>query len=340
MPEDKPIVYILRGDDRQAITAHIGTFYRSLGDGAMAEMNTNRLEGKADVLNDLRAAALALPFLTERRLVIVEDALQPYSGSGKQKLRAQFLELLSDLPPTTALVLVIPDAQKYSKSQGWIWETLSESHWLIKWVRIVGNRAMLINCALPTEEKMPVWIQNKAVEMGGRFTDDAAQLLRDFIGNDTQQAIQEIIKLLTYVNFERSVEGSDVELLTVRDHQSDIFEMVDAIGNRDGHKALETLHILLEETDFIPLFGMVIRQFRLLIQARELLDGGGTERDLVKSLGLHPFVAQKIYAQARKFDLSILELIYQHLLEIDLNAKTGIMPGEIALDLLIARLAS
>jgi DNA polymerase III subunit delta len=125
----------------------------------------------------------------------------------------------------------------------------------------------------------------------------------------------------------------------VRDHQSDIFAMVDAIGERNGQKALELLHILLEEMDFIPLFGMVIRQFRLLIQAREILDLGGTERDLIETLGLHPFVAEKIWTQARQFDLPSLEMIYYHLLEIDLGEKTGRMPGELALDVLIARLA-
>lgn len=340
MPEEKPIVYILRGDDQQAIVTHIHAFFNSLGNADMAEMNTTRLDGKSADLNDLRAAALALPFLTERRLVVVEDALQPYSGSGKQKLRAQFLELLSDLPPTTALVLVIPDAQKYSHRQGWTWETLNDGHWLIKWARIVASRVLLIDCALPTEEKMPLWIQNKAVEMGGHFENEAAQKLRDFIGNDTQQAVQEITKLLTYVNFTRPVEAEDVEMLTVRDHQSDIFALVDAMGNRDGHKALEMLHILLDEMDFMPLFGMVIRQFRLLIQSREILDLGGSEQDLVKILSLHPFVAKKIHTQARQFNPSTLEAIYQHLLEIDLGEKNGSMPGEVALDLLIARLAS
>lgn len=339
MPEEKPIVYILRGDDRQAVDSHLSTFFASLGNADMAEMNTSRLEGKAATLNDLRAVSLALPFLTERRLVIVEDALEPYSGRGKQKVREDFLDLMESLPPTTALVLIVPDIPKFSRYSGRGWETLKDSHWLIKWTKTVGRRALLIDCALPTEDKMPLWIQNKAVALGGQFTNEAALLLRDYIGNDTRHAIQEITKLLTYVGFERPVEGKDVALLTVRDHQSDIFALVDAIGNRDGHKALEMLRILLDEMDFIPLFGMVIRQFRLLIQACELLELGGTEGDLVKTLGLHPFVAKKIYAQAKKFNLSDLEKIYHHLLEIDLGEKTGRMPGEVALDMLIARMA-
>lgn len=339
MPEDKPIVYVLRGDDRQAIKTHIATFIGALGDADMAEMNTTRLDGSTTDLNTLQSAALAMPFLAERRLVILEDALKPYVGRGKQALRTKFLTLLDDLPTSTALVLTVEDQQKYSRREGTAWQTLNSSHWFIQWAKTAGNRVMIIDCALPSEGNMPVWISKKAADLGGEFTRDAALMLRDYIGNNTQQALQEIDKLLAYVNYQRPVTAADVEFLTVQDRQSDMFAMVDAIGNRDANKALELLHILLEEMDFIPLFGMVVRQFRLLVQAREILDLGGNEEDLIKTFGLPAFVVRKIQAQARQFDLPTLEGIYQHLLEIDLGEKTGRMPGEIALDMLIARLA-
>jgi len=69
-------------------------------------------------------------------------------------------------------------------------------------------------------------------------------------------------------------------------------------------------------------------------------DLGGSEKHLIEVLGLHAFVAKKISVQAQQFDLPTLENIFQHLLIIDLGEKTGGMPGEIALDVLIARLAS
>jgi DNA polymerase-3 subunit delta len=98
------------------------------------------------------------------------------------------------------------------------------------------------------------------------------------------------------------------------------------------------LNLLLETSDFIPIFSMIIRQFRLLIQAKEILDEGGTERDIASRLHLHPFVARNLIPQAKKFDLAGLESIYHHLLEIDVDNKTGEMPGEVALDVMIAQL--
>jgi DNA polymerase-3 subunit delta len=337
MPEDtKPIVYILRGDDQDAIIAHIKDFYSKLGTPDLAELNTSRLEGKSIDINDLQSAGLALPFLTERRLVVVEDALKNFDGKTKKAQQADFLALLESLPQSTALVLVLPDSQHYKRG----WEKYHARHWFIDWVNQAGGRAFIMDCPLPSEREMPGWVRKKVIELGGGITPQAAATLAEFIGSNTLRGVQEIQKLLTYVNYERPVDDDDVRRLTSQDHQTDIFTLVDAIGNRDGEKALNMVHLLLEEMDFIPLFGMIVRQFRLLIQTREILDAGGTESDLQTILHMHPFVAQKIYGQARQFEMQALEEIYHQLLEIDLGEKTGVMPGDLALDVLIARLSS
>ena len=339
MPDEKPIVYILRGDDREAIEGHIQNLFSKMGQADMAEMNTARLEGKGLTLNDLRTAALALPFLSERRLVIIEDAVKPFSGNGKQKDRKAFLELLDSLPQSTALVLVAPDSQRYRHRQ-MVWESLTEKHWLIDWAGKAGSRAYLVDCALPSERDMPGWIQRKVADSGGSIRPEAASVLAEYVGSNTQRAAQEIIKLLTYVNLERSIEAVDVAKLTAQERRGDIFELVDAIGLRNGQKALDLMTLLLEDMDFGPLFGMIVRQFRLLLQAREIVDDGGNETDIARALKQHSYVAQKLNAQVRHFDQEELEAIYQRLLEIDVDEKTGEMDGEVALDVLIARLAN
>jgi DNA polymerase-3 subunit delta len=338
MVEEKPIVYILRGDDRESIESTLHTFYKNLGAPDMAEMNTTRLEGTSATLNDLKSAALSMPFLTERRMVILENALKLYDGKDREKERAEFLALLEALPPTTALILILPDSQKYTHGT-YVWEKYPEKHWFMRWVKKAGNRTFVEDCALPTDREMMGWIQSKAQENGGSFTPLAAATLAEFVGNNTQRAAQEINKLLTYVNFTRPVDDDDVRRLTVQEKISDIFALVDAIGNRNGEKALDMLHLLLDEMSFSQVYGMIIRQFRLILQAQEIIDTGGDEGDVAKLLHQHPFVAKKISAQTRQFDLATLESIYHRLLRIDIDTKTGGMDGDIALDTLIAELA-
>ena len=104
----------------------------------------------------------------------------------------------------------------------------------------------------------------------------------------------------------------------------------------NGKKAQKALHQLLEEEEAFSIFGMIVRQFRLLLLAREVIDSGG--QNLAEALSVHPFVADKLSKQARGFTLEILEGVYRRLLRIDEDVKTGIMPIDTALEMFVADL--
>ena len=93
---------------------------------------------------------------------------------------------------------------------------------------------------------------------------------------------------------------------------------------------------LNEGEDPFRLFAMFIRQFRLLIQTRSLLDAGERPGDVAKLLKQHPRVAEKLVQQARGFTLPQLEHIYRRLLQIDVETKTGQADLLTALHLLVA----
>jgi DNA polymerase-3 subunit delta len=100
------------------------------------------------------------------------------------------------------------------------------------------------------------------------------------------------------------------------------------------------LHRLLEDQDAFALWGMIIRQFRLMLLAREVIDSHGMVPDVQEALRVHPFVAEKIYGQAKRFSLPALESIYHRLLLIDEAAKTGQAPLDFSLDIFIGEVTS
>lgn len=83
---------------------------------------------------------------------------------------------------------------------------------------------------------------------------------------------------------------------------------------------------------------MVVRQFRLLIQAREILDGRGNKDDVACALGMQPFVAEKTTQQATHFSIESLEAIYHRLLKIDDGVKTSQLTLDLALETLMVAL--
>jgi DNA polymerase III subunit delta len=324
----RPVVYIFHGDDEFALAHAVNDLYNQMGDAGLADLNTTRLDGRNASEEDIRTAANSLPFLAERRLVILNYALSRFGGAGAQSRYQPFLDRL---PDTTAMVLVIPDYKERQK-----WKSLPETHWLMKWRHQAGARVYYQACTLPHVNEMPNWIKNRARSMGGTFETGAALALTAHIGNDTRQISLEIDKLLNYVNFDRPVEAEDVEMLTVGSGQTSVFEMVDAMAAGNRTMALRLLHRLLDEQEPIYLFAMIIRQFRLLLQTRELIDEGGSLQFIAKAMGQPDFIVRKLHGQAQRFSLQRLEDIYRRLLEVDEAMKRSTMPADLALDTFIA----
>jgi DNA polymerase III subunit delta len=199
---------------------------------------------------------------------------------------------------------------------------------------------MLERYALPAQWEMTGWIVNEAKNQVGKIEPRAAELLKDMVGVDTRQAGMEIAKLLAYVNWARPITVQDVEAVCIVTSQQSVFDFVDALANGNGKSAQHLLHRLLETEDEFSLWGMVVRQFRLLIQAREILDGRGNKDDMARTLQIHPFVAEKAMQQASRFSIELLESIYHRLLKIDEEVKTSQVTLALALDTLIVELAA
>jgi DNA polymerase-3 subunit delta len=330
MSEEKPTVYILHGDDQFAITGFIESMQAKM-DPNSADLNTTRIDGRTASENEIRSVVGAMPFLAERRLVILD---QPLSRVSSKEDQERFLALLESVPPTSALVLVIHD--EYQGRRGWA--ILDRAAWFKKWVENAGARVYMTTQALPRQHEMNRWIRQHARELGGRFTTNAAVELANCVGTDTRYAHQEILKILTYVDFSRTVEIEDVQNLTIAGIQTDVFKLVDQVGLGNKPAALKILHSLLEEQDEISIFGMVVRQFRLLLLAREILDQGGSSRDFPGRLGVASFVADRLAIQVQRYSMEDLKGLYRRLLEMDEAAKTGEMPLGLSLDLFVSEL--
>jgi DNA polymerase-3 subunit delta len=337
---ETPHVLILHGNDEFAIAAHIAKLCAALGDPSTADLNIARFDGRAGLdFEALNTAVNAAPFLAPRRVMVLNHPIAAFASAPARK---KFLELLDKAQPSTTIALVED-------------EELKRDHWLLKWAvsrAPSGNRDHLAETGtsqagaragvhvynMPKRWEMPRWIEAEAKKQGGKIDPDAAARLSEMVGEDTRIAAQELTKLLTYVDFERPIRLLDVEKVSIVSAQGSVFELVDALGQNDGKKAQRVLHQLLEDEEAFELWGMVIRQFRLLLQAREMLDEHATAIEVQNALGLRDFVAQKVCNQAGRFSMPTLESIYHKLLEIDEGAKTSQVPLDLALDTLIVEL--
>ncbi len=332
--------YILHGDNEFEISERVADFKQKIGDDAMRDLNVTLLEGCKTTLGEIQHAADAIPFLADKRLVIVEGLLtrlasrrakdgdETVPSAAAKDFLSGLIEYVPRLPETTRLVFVE-------------FQLLNPRHQLIKLAEQQKGRTV-IECRQPAVTELPRWIIERVKKQGGSIESGAAQRLAALVGGDLRRLNSEINKLITYVNAQRSITEKDVLLLVSDASTSSVFDLVDALGKRDGQRAAHELHHLLDQGENpLGLLAMIVRQYRLLILVKELQARNLPPDGMAKELGQHPFVIKKLNEQARNYrDVGQLEAIYRRLLDIETEIKTGQTSDVLALDLLVAGVTS
>jgi DNA polymerase-3 subunit delta len=321
-----PTVYLIHGDDPLSVRQYLDRFVQKLQSDSAMQMDVQRFSPENFDFSSLAEATTSLPFFSSRRLVILTDVLGIANSAPRLET---LLGLLENVPPTTALVIIAREPLDLD-SRG-----KPKSHPLLDWAQTHPSSAFVRKFTTPEGPAFVRWIRTRCEQLGGAIDPRAAYLLAEQVAEDPLIADQELHKLLDYVDRARTIEERDVETLTPLSGQSDVFAMVDALGNRQGAQALIHLHRLLETEPVLYAFGMILRQFRLLLQAKEALQRGADPQRTMKG---HPFVVRKATHQARHFPLVQLEDIYHQMLTIDVASKSGADDMEVALDRMIASL--
>jgi len=325
MAKESNITFLF-GNDEFAISRKLAEFAADFPDATSADMNTARLEARTASEDDLNNAANAMPFLSKCRLVLLANPSAKYNNPSARK---KFIEFIEKIPESTRLVLYESVEPKEA-----------DKHWLNRWAEKKGGEVKTQAFMMPRLKDMSAWIVNETKRQDGGIDSAAAAKLVEMVGADTRQAAQEIAKLLAYANWARPLKVADVEAVSIATAQQSVFDFVDALAVGDAKRAQSLLHWLLETEDWFSLWGMVVRQFRLLLQAREVLDAHGGVNEVTSALGVHPFVAEKVAGQAKRFSLTALEKIHHKLLEIDEAAKIGQVALDLAMETLVVELTA
>jgi DNA polymerase-3 subunit delta len=325
------VIYLLVDDF--AGRAKLAELEAALGETSIAALNTTALDGTRFDLSELMAAAEALPFLAERRLVVVRGLLGrggDAEGGGRRVAKSEVDERLASylerVPPTADVVFLEAEAPPKSAVQRAI-ERLAAQ-----------GRAQVVADA-PLDERGAVeWVRKRAAALGADMDGAAAIALVEAVGVDRRALDREIEKLALY-GLGGRVGIDAVRELVPSASQSDIFALLDAIGQRNAAAAVRAWRGLRRHGEnphrVVP---MVARQVRQLIQVTELRSR--PQLDLARTLGVPPFVAAKLGRQAANWPPGSLEQVLRRLVELDRESKTGGQDAGAALEALVAELVA
>lgn len=329
--------YILYGQDDFSLNRALEKIKADLGDPQMLAVNTARLDGQRLTLGELKDNCNVAPFLSPSRLVIVDGLLKRFEPKpGKQRFSKRavtksenelgegLVSYIKQMAPTSVLVLV--DDSKISRHNSLL--------------KKLSPLAKVKTFPLLRGRGLTAWIQQRVSEEGGSITSDAVSLLAELIGGNLWAMHNELLKLLLYTQG-HPIGEDDVRQLVSYAHKINIFALVDAIVEGQTQIAQRMLHQLYQE-GISPTYilAMITRQFRLIAQAREL-DSGLSQQQIQGKLGLTSnYALDKTLRQAKLYDFEHIKRAYDKLLETDLAIKTGKYNDQLALELLVAELAT
>ena len=251
-------------------------------DADARDFNLDALDGENTKISDVLAAAGNLPFLSERRVVVVKRAekleglAREEGGAAKKKKNdvspaKRLADGLENLPASTVLILArTPETPEPGDRPGE--RCLSAA--LDKTIEAQG---VLINCLIPPKNTgvAVAIVESQAAAHDIALARGAAAHLVGRCGTDIAALLSELEKCALRAGLGEPVTPAIIDEMTRRALSETVFDLTDAVGARQGARALGNLRELLgagEPPELI--LSLIVRHLRQLMQARALLDAG------------------------------------------------------------------
>ena len=178
------------------------------------------------------------------------------------------------------------------------------------------------------KRKLADWVAEQFARRGATADRDACRALVELVGDNPDELAGEIDKLATWAGTDR-VTPQIVQELSAGRAETSIFSLTDAWGRRDVAAVLGACESLLERSPLprsreLPrIVGLLTSHVGRVRACMALATEGVRPREAATRLKLHPFAAEKAFAQAQNFTADELRDAIVRLAELDYALKGG-----------------
>lgn len=312
----KPI-YLLYGEESYLRKQYRDRLVKALADPEDT-MNYHYFEGKDIQPEKLIDLSETMPFLAERRVIVVENS--GFFKSAQEKLA----DYLKELPETTVFLFVEEQVDKRSRL-----------------FKVCKDRGYTSEFSAQDEGILKRWIVGIIHKEGKQITQRGLDLFLERCGSDMENIASELEKLLCYTISKPDITEADVDAVCTRQINNRIFDMIESVALKRQQEALDLYYDLLslKEPPMRILF-LITRQFNMLYQTKLLRKKGYDAKAIGSRLGLAPFIASKYLSQSARFKTADLRGAIEECVQAEESVKTGKMADTLAVELLIIRFSS
>ena len=301
-------IYFLTGEEPYFIDMISDTIENEALDEADRAFNQIVLYGRDVDVETIANHARSFPMMGDRMVVIVKEAQDV-------KDLEKFEAYLDTIPETTLLVF----AYKYKKFDKR--KTLAKK---------IDKKGVWFESKKLYDSNIPGWIQNYLKGEGYSITPKATQMLADFLGTDLHKIANELKKLTIALPKNKSIDDADVERNIGISKDFNVFELQNAIGNRDILKANRIVNYFGDNGKDNPLLVTAITLYGYFTKILKLhLAADKSQGALASLLGVNPYFVRDYQTAARNYPPQVCIRNISILREFDMKSK-GYESGEVS----------
>ena len=276
------------------------------------DMGLEKLDGEEADCNRLVDAVQNLPFLADKKLIVLRNPGANKDFAGKLE------SLLATIPDTNDVLIYELKLDKRSS-----YAKLLQKQTDFKTFDELGER------------ELPAWLVTEAKSRGGSLKQSDALYLVNRVGANQQLLTNELDKLL---NYQPNITRETIDLLTEEAPQSTIFQLLDAAFTGNTKRALELYQDQraqrVEPQAIIPMLAWQLQILALVKTA-----GQKPIDEIAREAKLNPFVVRKSAGIVGKLTLARLKELIHELRELDVKLKSTSIDADEALKLYLLELA-
>lgn len=330
-----PRVIFVGGTDGAAQRSAIAKIISDVG-MTPDDMEIEQIVANDKSFQDWIGAACVLPFLSPKRIVIVRNLgrvepakLYPDVKVGKaHPIAKAFLAL-----PETSLLILVHDEEANVEDNGRDGGTRESS-----WSKLVKHGGGSLQVFSIPKENLQKHLQDHALSFGKKLSPAAASFLLEVSGNDFLSAKTDIETLCLYIGSSDEIRKSDISAVVSPSLEYNVFRLVDSITDGKTIAALNQIRTFmngqkkLEEAVIGQVLPMILRQFRLIWQAKTCSEAGvfphkasaDIQSTFLESVNLgkqKDWVQKKYVQMSRRISRDQLSDCYENLLRLDGSLK-------------------
>ncbi len=312
-------VYLFYGPDRLPLQTKSDELLAARG---IEAFDVELFDMEEVAVDEAVAAAMTIPFLSDRKAVVLRNAYFLSAAAKPAKEPEHHLERLSEYlahPNPTTLFIVQTTADKLDTRKALC--------------RAFAEKGSITEC-LPVKKEDAYGVARRAIEAAGHTID--ADALEEFVIRTKESdgtAQNELDKLLLYATGKPSIDARMVRAVVTKNVEDNVFDLVNAYLAKDAWSVTAILQDLFKAgVDPAGIATLLAGKFQEILYAKELLRTGARFDDVMKyfnaSKGRTYYIMKNANEQPDAFVLDRLS----RLEDLDFGMKSGTLDKKIGLE--------